>query len=58
MVSGTLRTEGKTLPLQDGKLRGDEITFSAGGVRYTGKVNGGRIEGLARNRGPWSATRG
>ncbi len=58
MVSGTLRTEGKTLALQDGKLRGDEITFTAGGVRYTGKVNGGRIEGLARNGTPWSATRG
>jgi hypothetical protein len=56
-VSGTLRTEGKTLALQDGKLRGDQITFTAGGVRYTGKVNGTRIEGLARNA-PWSATRG
>jgi hypothetical protein len=57
-VSGTLRTEGKTLALQDGKLRGDEIMFTAGGVRYTGKVNGGRIQGLARNGTPWSATRG
>jgi hypothetical protein len=56
-VSGTLRTEGKTLALQDGKLRGDQITFTAGGVRYTGKVSGTRIEGLARNT-PWSATRG
>jgi SAM-dependent methyltransferase len=58
MVSGTLRTEGKTLALQDGKLRGDEISFTAGGVRYTGKVSGKRIEGLARNGTPWSATRG
>jgi Methyltransferase domain len=57
-VSGTLRTEGKTLALQDGKLRGDEISFTAGGVRYTGKVSGKRIEGLARNGTPWSATRG
>jgi hypothetical protein len=58
MVSGTLQTEGKTLALQDGKLRGDEITFTAGGVRYTGKVNGKRIEGLARNGAAWTATRG
>jgi len=57
MLSGTLRTAGKTLPLQSGKMRGDEIVFTAGGVEYTGKVNGKRIDGAARNGAAWSATR-
>ena len=57
MLSGTLRTAGKTLPLQSGKMRGDEIAFTAGGVQYTGKVNGKRIDGAARNGAAWSATR-
>jgi len=57
MVSGTLQAEGRTVPLQNGKVRGDEITFTAGGVQYTGKVNGKRIDGSTRDGTSWSATR-
>src|SRR6266850_3804685 len=46
-VSGTLSAEGKTVPLQDGKLRGSEISFRAGGVDYKGMVNGKRIDGTS-----------
>src|SRR5437868_5294523 len=35
MLSGTLRTEGRTLALT-GKVRGEEVTFSAGGKQYRG----------------------
>jgi SAM-dependent methyltransferase len=56
-LSGTLRSEGKNLPLQDGKVRGEEIVFTAGGVQYSGKVNGRRIEGKSGNGAAWSATR-
>jgi SAM-dependent methyltransferase len=35
-VSGTL---GST-PISDGRLRGEEISFTAGSVKYTGRVNG------------------
>jgi hypothetical protein len=42
-LSGTL---GGT-PIADGKLRGEEITFTAGGQRYTGKVNGNTITGTS-----------
>src|SRR3954463_14025445 len=56
-VSGTLNSGGKTVPLQDGKLRGNEISFRAGGVDYKGTVNGKRIEGTSAGGG-WSATRG
>ena len=56
-VSGTLTAGGKTVPLQEGKLRGNEITFRAGGVDYKGTVNGKRIDGTSAS-GAWSATRG
>jgi hypothetical protein len=57
MLSGTLRAGGKTLPLRSGKVRGDEIVFTAGGVEYNGKVNGKRIDGATRAGAAWSATR-
>jgi precorrin-6B methylase 2 len=43
MLSGTLRTEGKTFPVQ-GKVRGEEIVFSADGHEYHGKLEGKRLE--------------
>jgi Methyltransferase domain len=57
MLTGTLRSEGKTVPLQAGKVRGEDISFTAGGVEYRGKVNGKRIEGSTGNGAAWSATR-
>ena len=48
MVSGTFA--GK--PITDGRLRGDELKFSAGGTEYTGKVAGNTIQG-----GRWTATK-
>jgi len=56
-VSGTLSSGGKSVPLQDGKLNGNEISFRAGGVSYKGTVNGKRIDGTSAS-GAWSATRG
>ncbi len=54
-VSGTM---GSTA-ISDGKLNGDEITFSAGGAKYTGHVNGNAIQGTVSggSNGSWSATR-
>jgi len=48
--SGTLRNELTTLPLT-GRLRGDQIAFTAGATQYTGTVNGNSIEGFARTSG-------
>jgi precorrin-6B methylase 2 len=42
-LSGTLRTKDKTLALE-GKVRGDEIAFEAGGREYRGKMNGKQLE--------------
>ena len=41
--TGTLRTGGKTLKIEDGRVRGEEIAFSAGGVRYSGTVRGRKM---------------
>ena len=43
MLTGTLRAGGKTLALE-GRVRGEDITFTAGGKEYLGKVNGKRLE--------------
>jgi len=43
MLSGTVRTEGKTFVLQ-GKVTGEEVVFLAGGKRYTGRVTGKTLE--------------
>jgi len=50
-VAGTLG--GK--PISEGKLRGDEITFTVGSTKYTGKVNGNSMRGT--NGAAWTATR-
>jgi SAM-dependent methyltransferase len=43
MLSGTMRTAGKTFALK-GKVNGEEISFSAGGKKYRGKLNGKTLE--------------
>ena len=42
MLSGTLRTEGRTVPLE-GKVLGEEISFTAGGRQYAGRLEGKRL---------------
>jgi protein-L-isoaspartate O-methyltransferase len=49
MVTGTL---GST-PISEGKLNGEQITFTAGPKKYTGRVNGTTISGSG-----WTATKG
>lgn len=48
MVEGSLA--GK--PITDGRLRGDELKFKAGGTEHTGKVSGNTIQG-----GRWTANK-
>jgi hypothetical protein len=47
MLTGKLGTTDVT-----GRLRGDDITLTAGGMKYTGKVEGGAMKGAN-----WSAAR-
>jgi SAM-dependent methyltransferase len=60
VVTGTLTASGNSMPISDGRLRGDHITFSAGGAQYSGQVNGMVIEGTVSVNGqssPWSVAR-
>ncbi len=58
MLTGTLKTAGNTLTITNGKLRGDQIHFKAGGAEYTGRVSGNTMQGTATGgAGKWSATR-
>jgi precorrin-6B methylase 2 len=43
MLSGTLRTEGRTVVVQ-GKVRGEDVSFTAGGREYKGRMNGKQLE--------------
>jgi precorrin-6B methylase 2 len=54
-LSGTLRNGPNTVPITDGQIKGDEITFQAGGAAYAGRVSGNSIRGTAPS--DWSATR-
>ena len=60
MLSGTLKSGSNTTPITNGRLLGDQITFSAGGVQYTGRVSGNAMEGNVKSgasSGKWNATR-
>jgi precorrin-6B methylase 2 len=52
-VTGTLGSAA----ISDGRLDGDQISFTAGGTKYTGKVNGTMIEGTLSTGGAWAATK-
>jgi SAM-dependent methyltransferase len=59
MLTGNLTLGGKTTTVT-GKLRGDQVTFTADGVEYSGKVAGNRIEGARTVSGKkenWTATK-
>ena len=44
MLSGSLRTtEGRTVPVE-GRVRGEDISFKAGGREYRGRMNGKALE--------------
>jgi hypothetical protein len=57
-VSGSLHSGGRDIPI-NGKLNGDQITFTAGGAHYSARVNGRAMDGTvksAESNGKWSAT--
>ena len=60
-VSGSLRVDGRDLPLEEVKLRGDHLSFRLAGHKggFSGVVKDGAIEGTfdsGNNRTPWSAS--
>ena len=59
MITGTLRSGGTATQITNGRLRGDQISFTAGNAEYTGRVSAKAMEGTVRgsSSGSWSATR-
>ncbi|MGV3635412.1 MAG: methyltransferase domain-containing protein [Pseudorhodoplanes sp.] len=55
--TGTIRRGKVVTPITDGKLNGSEITFTAGGTEYTGKVDGRWMTGVTKSGTKWSARR-
>ncbi|MFC1541053.1 class I SAM-dependent methyltransferase [Candidatus Latescibacterota bacterium] len=58
MLSGTLNNGNATIPIEDGRMRGTNISFSADDSQYIGSVNGNAIEGTVSSNGSdssWSA---
>lgn len=55
MLSGTLNTRGKKVPIKNAKLVGDRFSFHVGNLEYHGQVNGDSIQGTVTRR--WSARR-
>jgi hypothetical protein len=60
MVQGSLKSGNDSQIISNAKLRGDQLSFSAGGATYTGRVNGNTVEGTVTSGGTpakWTATR-
>ena len=58
-VWGSYDYNGIRLNVENGRLRGDEISFVANGVEYSGRVSGDAMSGVAKARttSSWRATR-
>jgi SAM-dependent methyltransferase len=60
IVAGTVTVGGTSTPIVNGRLRGGQISFSAGGAEYTGRVSGDSMSGTVKSgsgNSDWSATR-
>lgn len=60
LITGTLKTGNVIAPIMQGKLDGDQITFTAADTRYTGTVKGDAIEGTSKtgnSEAKWQANR-
>jgi len=62
-VSGSLKLDGRDVPLHDVKLRGDQLSFKVSGLKgeFSGHIRGRSIEGTVEAggaRSPWSAALG
>ena len=59
-LTGTLRTASATAAITNGKMRGDEISFTANGSEYRGRVTDKAMEGSVTGggkAGAWKAVR-
>jgi hypothetical protein len=58
--SGTFKSGSKNVPIKNGQVIGDLISFSISDANYTGRVNGDTIEGIYESGGittQWKTTK-
>ncbi len=60
-VYGSYQIDNLAVPIQEGRLRGYEISFKINNLQYTGRLSGDTMQGVAQGRTPgtnaqWSAT--
>jgi SAM-dependent methyltransferase len=57
-VERTLKSGTGTVQIGNGRLAGDQLSFSAGLSQYTGRIIGDHIDGNVKgaSNGPWTAT--
>jgi precorrin-6B methylase 2 len=58
--SGTFKSGSKNVPIKNGQMIGDLISFSISDANYTGRVNGDTIEGIYESGGittQWKTTK-
>ena len=59
-LSGRLNSGAEMSPIKNGRLNGDEISFTAGAAQYTGRVNGNAMQGMLKSgdkTAEWNAVR-
>src|SRR5580765_1721445 len=59
-LSGTLTAAGKSVAIVSAHMRGEEIAFTAGGVRYSGRITGATMQGTmsgTAGEASWTGTR-
>lgn len=57
MLDGTLTVDSKASPINDAKMNGSEIVFTANGKTYRGTVNDRTMTGEIEGGGSWTAQR-
>jgi SAM-dependent methyltransferase len=60
VISGTLTSQGRSVPIANGQLRGEQVSFTAGNAQYTGHVRNNGMQGefkIGGRNGTWSAIR-
>jgi hypothetical protein len=59
MLTGSLTAGGKSTPIANGRMNGEEITFTIGEAKYTGHVKGNTMSGEVSggSTASWNATR-
>jgi hypothetical protein len=59
-LSGALAAGGTSVPVLFGHVRGEQIAFTAGGARYSGRITGATMQGTVSGAGgdeSWTATK-